>query len=178
MTGDEALEALHASMVDLVVAVGTLDPDDLDRAASESRGSAGSAPASADVEAGWTPRQVLAHVLWWHERYINVLSSAVDGRTPPKLAGALDDINVRGVEAYGGRPVEDLTRSLETKQHVMESLTSVLFELPRSEREAIVIRTRDDATPVDLDGFVARVTGHLHGHAHGIREGRDGRAAV
>ncbi|HEY2916029.1 MAG TPA: DinB family protein [Candidatus Limnocylindrales bacterium] len=163
MTGDEALEALHASMVDVVVAAGALDAGDLDRTPS----------ASLDVESGWTPRQIVAHILWWHERYINVLSAAIDGRQPPALPGTLDDINVRGVEAYGDRSVEELTRALETKQDVLESLTSVLYELPRLERDAVVIVTRDGGTPVGLDGFVGRVTGHLHGHARDIR----GRAA-
>jgi DinB superfamily len=160
LDGEAANDALKASVVDLLVAIGM----------AESNGAV-DAPPTGD-EAAWSPRQVLAHVLWWHERYLNVLSATVDGRARPELPGKLDDINVVGVEAYGERSIDELADSLRAKEHALESLVAVLFELPSDERDALVLVTRDEGTPVSLDGFVKRVTGHLHGHARDLRGAR------
>ena len=157
LDGEAANEALKASVVDLLVAIGMAE------AGGEVDGAVGD-------EAAWSPRQVLAHVLWWHERYLKVLSAKVDGRARPKLAGTLDDINVVGVEAYGGRSIDDLADTLRTKEHALESLFAVLHERPAAERSRMRILTRDGSQPVDLDGLVKRITDHLHGHARDIRE--------
>ena len=157
LDGEQANEALKASVVDLLVAIGMVEADgQVD------------APTGAD-EASWSPRQVLAHIVWWHERYLKVLSAKVDGRARPKLAGNLDAINEVGVEAYGGRTIDELADTLRTKEHALESLVGVLYERPAAERAKLTILTRDESTPVDLDGLVKRITGHLHGHARDIR---------
>lgn len=162
LDGQDAIDALQASVVDVLVAIGMAEADNTVDAVP-------AAASDASVEAGWSPHQVLAHIVWWHERYLSVLSALVDGRDRPALAGKLDDINVVGVEAYGNRSIDDLSDTLRAKEHAIESLVGVLFELPRAERDALVIVTRDEGTPVDLDGFVKRVTGHLHGHAADMR---------
>lgn len=160
LDAEAANAELKASVIDLLVAIGMAEG-----------GEGIDVPGSGtDGEAAWSPRQVLAHVVWWHERYLTVLSATVDGRPRPPLAGTLDEINVTGVEAYGDRTIDDLADTLRAKEHAMESLVGVLFELPPAERDALVIVTRDEGTPVNLDGFVKRVTGHLHGHARDIRE--------
>jgi DinB superfamily len=162
LDGEAATNALKASVVDLLVAVGMAE------SAGDADGSPLGGNASAN-EADWTPRQILAHIVWWHERYLKVVSATVDGRPRPKLAGKLDEINVVGVEAYGDRSMDDLADTLRAKEHALESLVGVLFELPASERSKVRIVTRDESAPIDLDGFVQRVTGHLHGHARDLR---------
>ena len=185
LDAEAATDALKASVVDLLVAIGMAEADgsaDARPTAAAGRAptavaggpdaratAADGAPNPGD-EAGWSPRQVLAHVVWWHERYLKVLSAKIDGRARPKLAGTLDDINVAGVAAYGGRSIDDLADTLRAKEHALESLLSVLFELPAAQRARLRILTRDGSTPVDLDGLVKRITGHLHGHARDIRE--------
>jgi hypothetical protein len=179
LDGQEAIDELKASVVDLLVAIGMAEGNGaIDvapaRALASDEAAGGSAAtggveAGVGVEAGWTAHQVLAHIVWWHERYLSVLSALVDGRARPALAGKLDDINVTAVDAYGERSIDDLSDTLRTKEHAIESLVGVLYELPRSERDALVIVTRDEGKPGDLDGFVKRVTSHLHGHAQDIR---------
>jgi hypothetical protein len=160
MKADEAIQHLREASIDLLIAI--------DSRSDEPEVAEGEAPPTArSDEAGWTPRQVLAHVVWWHERYLAVLSAKVDDRPHPKLPGKLDDINVVGLEAYGDRSIEDLTAALRTKQHALESLTGVLFERP--DRAEVRVVTRDESGPIDLEAFVQRVTGHLHGHARDLR---------
>jgi hypothetical protein len=157
---EQAIRELREAAIDLLVAV--------DSVSDEPEVAEGEEPAtSRSEESGWSPRQVLAHVLWWHERYLAVLSAKVDDRPRPKLPGKLDEINVVGIEAYSDRETEDLTEALRTKQHALESLTGVLFERP--DRAEIRVITRDETDPVDLEHFVKRVTGHLHGHARDMR---------
>ena len=153
--GEAAAAALRASVIDVVVAA---------RMAGE-----GAGLDRVDGEGGWSAQQVLAHALWWHERYLAVLSAKVDGRRRPRLAGRLDDINVAGISTYGSRPIDELSAALESKARALEALTAVLFERPRAERRRVRIVTRDESPPVDLDGFVKRVTDHLHGHANELR---------
>lgn len=168
--GQAAADALRASVVDLVVAARMAgDEPTSSRSESPSAGLSSHAGARPADEAGWSAQQVLAHALWWHERYLAVLSAKVDGRRRPKLVGRLDDINEIGIAAHGERSIDELVTALDAKARALESLTAVLFELPRAERRRVRIVTRDESAPVDLDGFVARVTDHLHGHASQLR---------
>jgi len=156
---DAATRALHDAAIDLLVAA---ESHDSEADAHE----AGAAAAGSD-EATWRPRQVLAHILWWHERYLAVLSAKVDGRPRPKLPGRLDDINEVGVEAYGRRGASELAAAIRSKEHALESLTAVLLERPDAARIRVV--TRDESRPISLEAFVDRVTVHLYGHARDLR---------
>lgn len=173
LDGEVAIKAMKASVVDVLVAIGTAEASGVVDRAPNAAGTAGDTAARGrpDVEAGWTPHQVLAHVLWWHERYVKVLAAKVDRRRRPKLAGKLEDINRAGVEAHGGRTLDDLSDALRAKEHALESLVAVLYERPLAERAKLRILSRDEGTSVDLDGLVKRITDHLHGHARDIRAG-------
>jgi hypothetical protein len=156
MKADEATRALHDAAIDLLVAAES----------RESEPSTDVSPTGSD-EATWGPREVLAHVLWWHERYLAVLSAKVDDRPRPRLPGGLDDINLVGIETYGRRSMSELRAAIRSKEHALESLTAVLFERP--DAATIRIVTRDESAPISLDAFVERVTGHLRGHARDLR---------
>lgn len=168
LDGQVAVRNLRAAVDDLIIAAqlandaGSAPPPAIE---AEPRGSADRQAG----ESGWTPSQVLAHALWWHERYLAVLSAKVDRQPRPRLPGRLGDINLVGVSAYGDRSVEALASALAAAAGALESPISVLCELPPAERSRVRIVTRDASAPIDLDAFVRRVTGHLHGHARELR---------
>ncbi len=77
---------------------------------------------------GWTPRDVLAHVLAWQEEAMRRLGHP-DGPLPPRRGGETDAWNAAARERMRGLTWDEVVDRLETNHH--ELRTSLGADPPR-----------------------------------------------
>jgi hypothetical protein len=65
-------------------------------------------PASALEEQDWGPKELLAHLVYHHELYVNLVEASLSGTpiVPPR--GRFRDLNAQAVAASRGIPPADL----------------------------------------------------------------------
>lgn len=76
-------------------------------------------PESYMVEA-WTAKDVLGHILFWHESFARNVRDLVNDIKPTPLKGKYSDLNQRCFEEMRPRTVEELIKRLETAHTVIQ----------------------------------------------------------
>src|SRR5215471_1516518 len=56
----------------------------------------------------WTPREVLCHLVWWHQATVEGVESVAKGGAPYRLYASVDEMNARAVGRMAGK---DITQS-------------------------------------------------------------------
>src|SRR5207249_11688936 len=56
------------------------------------------------------PREILCHLVWWHQATVEGLESVLSGGTPYRFYASVDEMNVRAVGRLAG---QDITRLAE-----------------------------------------------------------------
>lgn len=118
--------------------------------------------------AGWGPREILCHIVYWHEDYVTVLRAINQHEPPPLKVGNFRDFNDLAVQELGMVPADVLLGRLETAQRRL-----ALELLRMSPAAKIRIKTGSMARgPVE---FARRVDGHIRGHLADVRRTRSAR---
>jgi hypothetical protein len=112
--------------------------------------------------AGWGPREILCHIVYWHEDYVTVLRAINGYESPPLKVGNFREFNDLAVRELGGIPADVLLGRLESAQR------RLAIELLRMSPAArIRVKTGSMARgPVE---FTRRVEGHIRGHLADVR---------
>ena len=146
-TKAELLERLSQAVEELVVVCRQL-PD----------------PESA-VYDGWTAKDVLGHVTFWHESFARNLDDLVHDRQPNPLRGKLGDLNQRGVEELRTCSLEKVIGRLLAAQRSVATniLSPKLIRIPYR-------KGSHDYTPEE---HLTVTANHIQGHLTAIqRQGR------
>ena len=53
----------------------------------------------------WEPREVLCHLLWWHQVTVEGMESVASGGAPYRLYASVDEMNARAVGRLAGRDI-------------------------------------------------------------------------
>jgi hypothetical protein len=122
-----------------------------------------SLPPSALVDQPWGPKEVLAHLVYWHETYVTQLQAILTGRPYLLPEGRFRDINARAVEQGHHRSVAQQVARLRAADRRLTTLAR-----DPSAATAVMV-TKQEATPRRLPGFLDRVDGHIRGHLHALR---------
>src|SRR5512142_1653610 len=104
MTTREELLARLTQTVEELIAVGRQLPD-----------------VETAVYDGWTAKDVLGHIAFWHESFARNVDDLVHDRKPTPLQGKLSDLNQRGVDEARPCSLEDVIGRLEAAQRVIEA---------------------------------------------------------
>jgi hypothetical protein len=56
----------------------------------------------------WEPREVLCHLVWWHQATVEGMESVVSGGAPYRIYASVDEMNARAVGRLAGRAVNQL----------------------------------------------------------------------
>jgi len=56
----------------------------------------------------WEPREVLCHLVWWHQATVEGMESVVSGGAPYRIYASVDEMNARAVGRLAGRDVNQL----------------------------------------------------------------------
>jgi mycothiol maleylpyruvate isomerase-like protein len=118
----------------------------------------------------WGTREVLCHLVYWHETYVLIVRAMNTNQPPVQRAGSFKDFNREGITQLGAEPVAGMLTRLRRAQRRLEV---ELLALP----PAATINIKVDSKPWPADEFPARIAGHIRGHLRQLRRGRRRRAA-
>ena len=51
----------------------------------------------------WGPREVLCHLVWWHQATVEGMESVLSGGKPYRFYASVDEMNARAVGRLAGR---------------------------------------------------------------------------
>jgi hypothetical protein len=66
----------------------------------------------------WGPREVLCHLVWWHQATVEGTESVLSGGAPYRIYASVDEMNARAVGRLAGKNIEqlaDLVRQLQAR---------------------------------------------------------------
>lgn len=113
------------------------------------------------VYEGWSVKDILGHLTFWHESFARNVADLAHDRKPTPLKGKLGDLNQQGVEAMRLCPLEEVIRRLKSAHRIiqMNILNPQLTLIPYRKGSR-------DYTPEEHLKIVAD---HMRHHLKGIR---------
>lgn len=121
-------------------------------------------PASALAEQDWGPKEVLAHLVYHHELYVNLVEAFLAGTpvAPPK--GHFRDLNAQAVAASRDIPPSELVdRFRKANQRLVE-----LYR--EHDPRAITVEIKAGAKRRTLAELVPEVEAHIRNHLEKLRK--------
>jgi hypothetical protein len=70
---------------------------------------------------GWTKKDIVAHVAFWHEYYAKVVSALAEKQKSVLLAGDYTDINKHGVQTFRKYSLKQIINKLNTSHKIITS---------------------------------------------------------
>ena len=86
----------------------------------------------------WGPREVLCHLVWWHQATVEGMESVLSGGKPYRFYASDDEMNARAVGRLSGR---DIAQLVELVRQLQARLVSAARALP--DPNATVLVTGD-----------------------------------
>ena len=122
------------------------------------------------MEQDWSPKQVLAHLVYHHELYVKLVEAFLAGTpvAPPK--GRFRDLNAVAVAASRGITPAELAKRL---QKANQRLVSLYQQHDPSE---ITVEIKAGAKLRNLAELVPEVDAHIRNHLEKLRKGLRARA--
>lgn len=123
-------------------------------------------PETALAEQEWGPKEVLAHLVFYHESYVAQVEAllAREPFEPPQ--GRFCDLNAQAVAASRGVPVADastgLSPSLVCRFRAADERLCALYEA--HDPTGIVLKIKQGAKPRTLAELVPEIEAHVRNH--------------
>lgn len=111
----------------------------------------------------WTPREVLCHMIYWHQATTEGMESVASGGSPERVYASTDEMNARSVGRQSGQNVRNL---LEQAQMWQDRLALAARSLP--DANAIVL-VRDDGTELSAAQRLEMIAKHWDGHIEELK---------
>src|SRR5262247_11473 len=64
----------------------------------------------------WGPREVLCHLVWWHQATAEGMEAVLGGGKPFRVYASVDEMNARAVGRLAGRDIAELTELVRRSQ--------------------------------------------------------------
>ncbi len=106
----------------------------------------------------WGPREVLAHLVFWHEYYCAQSRAALAGKASPLPAGRFAEINARAVEKYRALAPRALAARFRSANRRLCRLAAA--NGPRG----IAFRLKEDSQIWKLSDLIPAVEAHIRNH--------------
>ena len=110
----------------------------------------------------WTAKDILGHIVFWHESFARNVRDIVNDIKPTPLKGKYSNLNQRCFDEMRTKTVEDITKRLEAAHRVIREniLNPKLVLIPYKKGSR-------DYTP---DEHLDIVNEHIKEHLNGIRK--------
>ncbi len=117
------------------------------------------------TEGAWGPREVLVHLIFWHESHVEQTEALLTGSpfTPP--AGCFADLNARAIAAAQGIPVNELLRRFRAADVRLRALCRQV------DPATVVLLIKRGATPRTLAHLVREEEAHIRNHLKRLEKG-------
>ncbi len=113
----------------------------------------------------WGPREMLCHIVFWHETYARIAHAINTGQDPMPLVGTFPEFNRQSVLELGQVPVTVLVARLRRAQR---RFAGELLTMSPSSRITIKVGARGRG-PLE---FVLKTDAHIRGHLDEVRRYR------
>jgi hypothetical protein len=113
------------------------------------------------VSEEWTAKDVLGHILFWHESFARNVRDIVNDIKPAPLKGKYSDLNQRCFDEMRTKTVENMTKRLEAAHRVIRE--NILNP------KLVVIPYKQGARDYTPDEHLDLVNEHIQEHLRGIR---------
>ena len=113
-----------------------------------------------EVFEGWTAKDILGHITFWHESFARNVSDIANGIKPNPLKGKLGDLNQRGVDEMRDCPLEIVLERLRAAHKVIQQ--NIL------DPKLTLIPYRKGSRDYTPDEHLSIVTDHIQGHLRAI----------
>jgi hypothetical protein len=115
----------------------------------------------AAVYEGWSAKDILGHLTFWHESFARNVADLVHDRKPTPLKGKLSDLNQQGVDEMRPRSLAEVIGRLQAAQRIIHRhiLDPKLTLIPYRKGSR-------DYTPEEYLGVVAD---HIQAHVKAIQ---------
>jgi hypothetical protein len=123
-----------------------------------------SLPASDLRPRDWGPREVLAHLVYWHESYVRRTAAVRAGKPPALPEGRFADINAHAVASLRTVPVRRLVRRLRAANR------RLCAQAAEGNPRRIVFRIKRDSRPWKLADLIPAAEAHIRNHLRAIRK--------
>lgn len=115
----------------------------------------------ASPSTSWEAREVLVHLVFWHEQYASIIKAILSGKKPELLIGTFKELNAYAVEKNRTESISTLLKRLAEAQKDLERLTNKAatknIRLQLSFREGSKMWQFEEA----LDKIEKHIRGHL-----------------
>jgi len=112
----------------------------------------------------WGPREVLIHLVWWHEQYVKLARAASHGKTCDLPEGTLKQMNARCVTANIKVPIPKLIARWNRANRQLTALTSS----PGGSRISISLGRNTRKWPLQV--LLRLSAGHIQRHENKLRK--------
>jgi hypothetical protein len=109
----------------------------------------------------WTAKDILAHIVMWHESFANNIIAIINNEKPKLLKGLLYEINENGVKEYKKYTMEELKDKLKTAQDKING------NIENKKIELILYR-KDSKRKYTKEEHLEIVYKHIKGHYNDI----------
>ena len=114
------------------------------------------------VYAGWTAKDILAHLTFWHESFARNVGDLVHGRKPSPLRGKYSELNRRCFAEFGPLTQEEILARLIDAHHIIQ--TNILNETLE------LIPYRIGSRDYSPEEHLQIVADHIHNHTRDIEK--------
>lgn len=108
-------------------------------------------------QVGW-PKEVLAHLVFWHERYVAQIEAMLTGEPFAGPEGRLNDLNTLAVEASQGRAIEELLQRFQAADERLREFGRTL------DPQNVILEVQSHLHT--LDGAISSIETHIRNHHH------------
>jgi hypothetical protein len=111
----------------------------------------------------WGPREVLCHLVWWHQATVEGMESVLSGGNPYRFYASVDEMNARAVGRLAGRDIGELA---ELARQLQTRLVKAALALP--DPNAVVLVTGDGSGRSVLQRLET-IARHWSEHVHALQ---------
>lgn len=106
----------------------------------------------------WGPKEVLIHIVFWHEQYCKILRALSLGEKPAMLTGSFIQLNALAIEQNKHETTENLLSRLNIAEKELEGLYK------KFNAKELKIAFKDGGKLRTLEEAIVRVTQHINSH--------------
>ncbi|PYN89559.1 MAG: hypothetical protein DMD87_05140 [Candidatus Rokuibacteriota bacterium] len=111
----------------------------------------------------WGPREVLCHLVWWHQATVEGMESVLSGGKPYRFYASIDEMNARAVGRLAG---QDIAQLAELVRQLQARLVRAVRALP--DPNATVLIT-DDGSGRSVLQRLETIARHWSEHVHALQ---------
>ena len=111
----------------------------------------------------WGPREVLCHLVWWHQATVEGMESVLAGGKPHRFYASVDEMNARAVGRLAGRDIGELA---ELARQLQARLVKAARALPDPNATVLVTGDGSGRSVLQRLETIAR---HWSEHVHALQ---------